>query len=392
MLASSDKSLPSNLISTENANNIKLLKSAVIFGANASGKTNVLLALLNLKRLVTQSHQFQKGTPLYYNPFKLDNDYSSAPTKYEILFIKNSIKYFYELSYNKENIIEECLYYYPKGRKSTIFERRDSSDYKFTIDIKKQTSFADQTLNNILYLSRSTQLNYEKTVNAFNWFKDDLFIIGPTNQIILQAFTADMLNDYSSKKIILKALKEADIDIDDIDAKVELISNNDLPKDMPEEIKNLILMGKGEPKNIEIKMKHKDIYFDFIEESEGTQRIFSLIGPWIDALKNGKILIVDELDTKLHHFLNEFLIKLFHDERQNLNNAQLIFTTHNINLLDQSLFRRDQIWFTSKTPEKFCTELYSLLEFKQRKDIDIKKRYLFGRYGAIPFIKNNRIL
>jgi AAA15 family ATPase/GTPase len=131
--------------------------------------------------------------------------------------------------------------------------------------------------------------------------------------------------------------------------------------------------------------------FDFEEESEGTQRLFSLIGLWIDSLNNGRVLVVDELDTKLHHLLNVFLIKLFNDSTQNKNNAQLIFTTHNTNLLDQDIFRRDQIWFTEKNPSKGSTDLYSLIEFSPRKDKDIQKGYLTGRYGAIPFISDDRI-
>ena len=137
---------------------------------------------------------------------------------------------------------------------------------------------------------------------------------------------------------------------------------------------------------------HKGIAFDFYsEESEGTKRMFSLIGHWIDALRNGKILVIDELDTKLHHLLNVFLINLFHDPTQNKNNAQLIFTTHNINLLDQDIFRRDQIWFTEKDGETGASDLYSLVEYSPRKDKDIQKGYLAGKYGALPFIKDNRI-
>ena len=142
----------------------------------------------------------------------------------------------------------------------------------------------------------------------------------------------------------------------------------------------------------EIKMLHKNVSFDLWEESDGTQRMFSLIGPWIDALKNGRVLVVDEIDTKLHPKLNEFLIKLFHDETQNKKNAQLIITTHNTNLLDiQDIFRRDQIWFTEKNNKTGATDLYSLVEFSPRKDKNIERGYLAGKYGAIPYIGDYRI-
>ena len=130
---------------------------------------------------------------------------------------------------------------------------------------------------------------------------------------------------------------------------------------------------------------------DFFEESDGTQRLFQLIGPWIDSLLNGKILLVDELDTKLHHLLSILLINLFHDPSQNKSNAQLIFTTHDLNLLDRSLFRRDQIWFTEKVPETQNTELYSLVEYKPRNDTNYLNGYLSGRYGGIPYIKSSKV-
>lgn len=125
---------------------------------------------------------------------------------------------------------------------------------------------------------------------------------------------------------------------------------------------------------------------------KGRKEFFSLIGPWIDALNKGSVLVVDELDTKLHHLLNVFLINLFHDPEQNKNNAQLIFTTHNTNLLNLELFRRDQIWFTAKKPKVGSTDFYSLIEFSPRKDKNIQMGYLDGRYGAIPFISGEKVI
>ena len=189
----------------------------------------------------------------------------------------------------------------------------------------------------------------------------------------LENFTVDLWKkNKESKKHILKALLEADVGIDDISATS----------------KNVSVQGE----KYEIQTTHKGVVFNFQnEESEGTKRIFSLIGLWIVSLKEGKTLLVDELDTKLHAHLNRFLVELFHDPTQNKKNAQLIFTTHNTNLLDQDLFRRDQIWFTEKDNETGITDLYSLVEYKPRNDKDIKKGYLLGRYGAIPFIKGDGI-
>ncbi len=410
LLSSSDKSLDDNLIKTDVLNNYNLLRSEAIYGANASGKSNIVFALNSLKNLVKNSHKFQKGTKIDYSPFKLDKKYLSLPSKFEVIFIKNNIRYVYGVSFTSEKIIDEYLCYYPKGRKALIFERKDTDNYRFTTDKKEQKFLSEKTLQNVLYLSNSTKLNYRKTSDVFDWFKDTLKIIGTTDHPQLIEDSIESLNkDKKLKEFILKGLNEADLGIVDISASIEKVSIEDLdeieisPESVPNFKKNFMLKTSGEDIqliNMEIKTIHKvlnkygdelNISFDFEEESEGTKRLFSLIGLWIDVLRNGRILIVDELDTKLHHLLNILLIKLFHDPTQNKCNAQLIFTTHNTNLLDLDLFRRDQIWFTEKNPSFGNTDLYSLIEFSPRKDKNIQKGYLAGRYGAIPFIGDERI-
>ncbi|PWB52503.1 MAG: hypothetical protein C3F06_08085 [Candidatus Methanoperedenaceae archaeon] len=413
LVASSDKSLDNNLIQKDILKKDKLLRSAVISGPNASGKSNVVLAFNSLKGLVMKSHKFQKGTELSYSPFKLDKDYLSKPTKFEIVFIQNNIKYVYGVSFTNEKIINEYLYYYPEGHKSLIFERKDTYNYRFTIDKKNQKFFSEKTLENALYLSISTQLNNKTTSEAFNWFKDTLTTVIATDNPGLINKTVELYNkDENLKKIILKALDLADLGIIDLSANIEKVPLEDvsigLLHDSPTVKKTLktesIILEQDDKGmllvNMDIKTIHKapnnegdefKVEFEFEEESEGTKRLFSLIGPWIDALDKGSVLVVDELDTKLHHKLNVFLIDLFHDPTQNKNNAQLIFTTHNTNLLNLDLFRRDQIWFTSKNPKVGSTDLYSLLEFSPRKDKNIQIGYLEGRYGAIPFISGERI-
>jgi len=411
MVASSDKSLENNLIESDVLKKDKLLRSAVLYGANASGKSNVIMALGFLRNLVMNSHKHQKGDKINCTPFKLDEEYVSNPSKFEVVFIKNDIKYIYGLSVTGEKVVDEYLYYYPGSRRAAIFQRSSTDKYKFTVDKKQQEFISQRTLDNVLYLSKSTQENYDKTSEVFEWFKDDLGVMGPTDHPALRDFTARLL-DSQFKPIILKALSEADLGINDVSASIEKIKLDDkfddLPPDAPQELKDVFQaikklddsVGRKEIEKVEIKMLHKvlgkegkelSIPFNFNEESEGTQRLFSIIGSWIEALVNGSILVVDELDTKLHHKLNVFLIKLFHDPTQNINNAQLIFTTHNTNLLDLDLFRRDQIWFTEKNQDSGSTELYSLVEFSPRKDENIQKGYIWGRYGAIPFIKENKI-
>lgn len=402
LLASSDKSLDNNLIKTDGLKKDNLLRSAVIYGANASGKTNIVLAFSFLQKLVLNSHQNQKDDKLDLSPFKFDKEYISKPSKFEIVFLKNNIKHIYGVSATKEKIIDEYLYFYPpKGRKSIIFERKNTNHFRFTKDKEEQKFISERTINNVLYLSSSTQLNYKITSDIFDWFKYKLQTIDDFENPKWIQSTIDLLNeDNQSKELVLKALLEADLGIGDVIASIEKISSNELP---PKKIKKgQYFWGDEEGfKTLNIETIHKIIDeknevsyipIDYFDESGGTRKIFEMIGTWINALKNGHILIVDELDVKLHNFLNLFLIKLFHDTTQNLSNAQLIFTTHNTNLLDLDLFRRDQIWFTDKNPNSGSTDLYSLMEYySPRKDMDIQKGYLAGRFGAIPFINDERI-
>lgn len=406
LVSSSDKSLDCNLIRTDVLEKDGLLRSEVIYGANASGKSNVVLAFKFLRQLVTNSHKNQKDTKLKVFPFKLDKDYPSKPSKFEVVFIKNNTKYVYGVSVTNEKVIDEYLYHYPRGRKALIFNRENTTDYKFTADKTEQEFLSKRTLENVLYLSSSTQLNYKKTSEAFDWFKDNLVVIMHEESPDETEFTIKLLNkDNIFKEYILNALLAADLGIDDISASVETVSMDKLRatdfSDIEDDTAMLIGDGEGNLKKLLIKTIHTvlkgetnelRVPFKFREESDGTQKMFALIGPWIDALTNGNTIIVDELDTKLHHLLNVFLIKLFHDPTQNKSNAQLIFTTHNTNLLNLDFFRRDQIWFTEKNPNTGSTDLYSLLEFGPRKDRNIQKGYLAGRYGAIPFINDERIL
>lgn len=392
MVATTDKSLPNNVIESKVLGKDRLLRSAVIYGANASGKTNVIFALNTLRNLVLLSHNNQPGMPLNYMPFKLDKKSLSKPTVFHIVFIKDNVKYRYDVTVINQKVLEEYLYYYPNSRQALIFARKNSNDYQFSIDVREQTLNAQRTPENVLYLSRTTQLNYAKTKPVFDWFFNNLQTIGPTENFSLQDITADMLKDPKLKNLIIKAMREADIDIDDITMKVTEMNIQKLPV-MLQNIIQSQKDGKSTIKAREILLYHRGVPFNLeFEESEGTKRLFNIIGPWIAALTQGRILVVDELDTKLHHFLNVFLINLIHDPTQNKMNAQLIFTTHNTNLLDLELFRRDQFWFTEKNSETGATALYSLAEYSVRKGQDIEKGYLLGKFGAVPFIPTGRII
>lgn len=396
MIASIDKSLDNNLIDYNDNN---LIKCAVIYGPNASGKTNLLKSMRFVRFMVMNSHKNQKGDKIRVIPFRLDEKYSQKPSKFEIVFIKDAVKYVYGFSADTTKIHEEYLYYYPRGRPAVIFERSDTNDYRFVRDKKEQNELSKRTLDNSLYLSTSSNWNYKKTANAMEWFVNNVQVEPSQETGAANIMTADIFNKNNRmKEIVKKFLYEADVGIIDLEISIRDLSDKDFPKDMPESIRELIL--KDAPKITEIQTYHYGfnnkgdkikVPFNFHEESGGSKRMFELTGIIIDVLLNGKLLIIDEFDKNLHPYLVKYLIDLFHNPRKNKNKSQLIFSTHNTYLLKTHDFRRDQIWFTEKRPDQ-STELYSLWDYKPRKDENIEKGYLAGRYGAVPFLGEGEIL
>ncbi|QLH74255.1 MAG: ATP-binding protein [Methanomassiliicoccales archaeon] len=400
MVGTSDQSHPDNLISSDILKSDKVLKSAAIYGANASGKSNVLHALSLMGFMVMNSHSFQRGLRLPYFPFKFDKGSSDRPTALEVAFIEKGKEYRYGFEYDGSKIITEFLYHYPKGRKATVFERHEDQ-FIFKTDKAEQERIKEMTPENVLYVSRATQMNYQKTHAVLEWFGERLRTVGPSDLVhpMDEKYTLDVMeSSKDNHDAIVRSMTVADLGIVEIETNRTMVTEEELDNLMnsaPPEFRPLLSRTKGRLMRHEVKMKHaiKDrdghlmMYdLDLREESEGTKKFFMLMGYWVDALRNGKVLAVDEIEVKLHHHLVRFLIELFHDPQQNTNGAQLIFTSHDTNLLDLEFFRRDQIWFTEKDVEDGCTRLYSLSEFSERKDRDIQKGYLTGRYGAIPVI------
>jgi hypothetical protein len=400
MAASSDQSHPDNVISYNSPDEERALRTVAIYGPNASGKSNVISALAVMQFLVLRSHNFQKGVRLPYFPFKFSEECGNKPTSLEVDLVEDGIEYSYGVKFNASQITDEHLYYYPKGRKATVFERH-GKEFTFKTDLKEQQFLSEMTLDNVLYLSRATQMNFEKTVPMIKWFTERLRVMGPIEiQPYNERYTLEVMErSKGSREAILRAMVAADLGIVDIDAHIKDMSEDEfniMITQMPNEWKPLLNQAKGKFKSNDIKMKHRVVGTDgrpeikellLEEESEGTKRLFTLIGYWIDALQNGRVIVFDELDVKLHHLLTKFLIGLFQDPAQNEIGSQLIFTSHDINLMNQEIFRRDQIWFTEKDVDSGSTRLYSLDEFSERKDRDIEKGYMTGRYGALPFIQ-----
>ena len=376
---------------------VPLLRSSVIYGPNAAGKSNVIRALMEMESIVRHSaSKNQEGDLISVTPFLFDETTSNEPTDFEMVFISEGIRYQYGFSATKTQVFEEWLIAYPKGRPQRWFSRAfdnesDEYEYKFSDNLTGQKSvWQNATRSNALLLSTAVQLNSDQLKPVYNWFKEKL---RPTNiNGWGPSFTASLCEDDDSKEEVLKFLKAADFDIHDIKVEKEKFDPKSLPDEFPESIKEKIISEMKGKEVIDIKTLHKTdagnlVPLEFEDESDGTQKFFSFAGPWIDILKNGYVLIVDELHDSLHPKMVKYLVELFHSEKTNPNNAQLIFTTHETSILSQEVFRRDQIWFCEKDNTQ-ASNLYPLSDFSPRKDKEnIELGYLSGRYGALPFIR-----
>ncbi|HQQ24826.1 MAG TPA: AAA family ATPase [Methanomassiliicoccales archaeon] len=395
MMASSDKSLPCNLSSDPSLKDDRVLNSAVIYGANASGKTNLVLAITILRNFVIQSHNHQKGTGLNHQPFAFDDACTKEPTRFSISFVHKQVMYEYSMSYDHHKIVEEELSHYPNGKVATIFSRH-GNEFKFNRDKTEQEVISRRTLENQLYLSTSVQFNYAATTPAFDWFQKHLVTIDNTDSPRMTEDAIEFMNhNKKTKALMVKAMQIADLGITGIDGKVRKVPMASLYGTMPPQILGVMTVLGNEAKQTDLRFTHKvkggggtevEKQLPYIFESEGTRKLFNIIGPMIDILQRGGTLVVDELDTKLHHDISEWLVSLFHDPSQNKKNAQLIFNTHDQLFLDLDSLRRDQIWFVDRSPENGISDLVSLVEFRERKDRDVMKAYQSGRYGGIPAI------
>ncbi len=377
---------------------VSLLRSTAIYGPNAAGKSNIIRALIEMEFIVRNSASAsQEGDEISVTPFLFDDASANEPTEFEMVFISEGIRYQYGFAAKKSHITEEWLIAYPKGRPQRWFSRgfneeTKTSEYKFSDFLSGQkTLWQNATRANALFLSTAIQLNSDQLKPVFNWFKNTLRPTsiggwGPT-------FTASLCDNQSAKEKVIEFLKAADFDIHDIKIDKEKFDPESLPDDFPDALKEKIIKDMKNKEMIDIKTIHQTdsgslVPLDFNEESDGTQKFFSFAGPWIDTLENGYILVIDELHDSLHPRMVRYLVDLFHNNKTNPNNAQLIFTTHETSILSQDVFRRDQIWFCEKSNVQ-ATSLYPLTDFSPRKDREnIELAYLAGRYGALPFVRD----
>ena len=385
MIANSNKELNDNYV--EIGGN-KVLKSAAVYGANASGKSNLFKILTLVVLMLRSSNSVDINAKLPLIPFKLDKGSVNKPSEFEIKFILDETRYVYGFIADKDKIYDEYLYYYPNGRETKIFDRTNINEYSYTQkDDKILREIETKNAQNKFFLATATNWNFDKTKAAYNFLTNG---IGTCNNLEIlknMAYKMYETNPDYLKDFAIDFLQKADFNIEDYQ-----ISQIDVPGEFLTAIPEFITKTlPDKPKAYQVLFKHKnsDNYLSIDEESLGTQMIFAFIPFLADSLKNKKVLIIDELDKSLHSFLVQYIVEIFNDAEINKNGSQLIFNTHDTNLLDLNILRRDQIWFTEKNSETGESDLYSLSDFSVRKQENVEKGYMLGRYGAVPFIKND---
>lgn len=371
---------------------VSILKGAVIYGPNSSGKSNLLNAITFMKWFVlNSSKELQANEAIDVECFLLSTETIDKPSCFEIEFIISDRHYRYGFQVDGRVVHKEWLYYRKKIKEFKVFERLGQNIEVLNADFNNGgDEIIKLTRENALFLSLVAQFNGSMAISLVKQFKDIAFVSG-TNDSANFRRTTMLLADPRYKTNILKFISSANLGFEEIKTETFDITEEIL-KGVPKEIQKIIL--KQEKKETMVRTRHviynKDnepegtTFFEMVQgESLGTRKFFSMAGPIVTALMDGTALVIDEFDSTLHPSLSKGMILLFNSEHNNPHNAQLIFTTHNATLLSQKIFRRDQIIMTKKN-DFGATKVESLFDLKVRKDASYEKDYLLGKYEGIP--------
>ncbi len=368
--------------------NEPLVRSAAIYGPNAAGKSNLVNALSTMKYVVTHSTEDLDELPV--TPFRLDPDCEDEATMLEVLFVAEGVRYQYGFRATRHHVTDEWLFAWPRGRVQVWYERTANA-WKFGPKLTGDKKVWQRaTRPNALYLSTAVLLNCRQLRPIYNWFKKRLQVADARGW--RNSLSMSWCRDQRKSEII-DFLNVADLDIADVRVVEKEFQPGQLQGDMDPDWKRHLVEELAGKKIPELRLSHntgKNLQKELRlgDESDGTQRIFALAGPWLDSLKNGNVIVFDELHASLHPALVRLLVDQFHDTRLNTGGAQLVFTTHDTSILNQDVFRRDQIWFCERN-EKQETRLFPLTDFSPRKGLEnLERSYLSGRYGALPFVEH----
>ncbi|MBD2130948.1 ATP-binding protein [Sphaerospermopsis sp. FACHB-1094] len=384
---------------------VKLLKTTAIYGANASGKSNLAKAFGFMRNFVINSSkemQFTDNIPV--EPFRLSTETENKPSFFQATFYLNKRIYKYGFKVSQDKVVKEWLFFQSNIKEYQLFQR-DGNKFKINKkSFQEGLNLEEKTKHNSLFVSVVAQFNGKISAEIIKWFASCQVISGSGihddfyKKVTLKLFESPLI-----KKDSIKLIKNLDLSIQDINITKEKLSSENLPSSIPDELKSMIIRSYSDELS-SIQTSHEKynengerIGFEKFDleknESEGTKKLFYFSALLLTALRYSQVLIIDELDAKLHPIITHKIIELFNSKKYNPKSAQLIFMTHDTNLLNPNLFgsrllRRDQIWFTEKN-QQGATDLYSLAEYDDiAEDDPLEADYIRGRYGAIPFIGN----
>ncbi|MDX2256153.1 MAG: ATP-binding protein [Pseudanabaenaceae cyanobacterium bins.39] len=414
--APKQKEHPQNIIESEtyNLGKYRALNALAIYGANASGKSNLLKAMKLIDRIISLSFQAVSTQKLPYEPFLLRDGWAEKPTSYEITFSIDKNRYRYGFEFNQSEIISEWLFKKSKSRERELFQRSGNNiDVSSALkgSVKVIDAAIEATRRNALFLSTCDAFNIEEAKNILKWFQNYIVISGLNTQ--KEAIkTVRLFEDEIYQQKIKDYFIKLNFGIVDLDVTSRDFDVSELEEEIPEELKSVLISTLTGTKRYTVFSthnkydKHGNKTSDLLtwkleeKESEGTKKSFHLSGAILWTLINGGVLIIDEIEASMHPKMTLHTINMFLDKEINIYNAQLIFATHDTNLLSYANLRRDQIYFSEKNQWE-STEFYSLSDFvyfrkngdisniqKERPDTDKEKRYFEGRYGAIPILGN----
>lgn len=355
-----------------------------IFGANASGKSNLIFGIRTLVRFIEKSATWEenKKIPLYF-PYKLCYESSQSPIRFEIEFLVNSIKYLYILEYNQDEIIYESLDFYPNGLKASLFKRLENSDWKkisfgkfYTGGIKQIPLFKNQSYLSMAGRSAGTP---QLIKDVYNFISNNIYCISTHAPSSYYKISESYQSIPVLQEIASKFIPNIGISADRLITRT--IKSDDPEKDDKYEI---CIERKDDRDNV--------IPFDYHDESDGTKHLIEILPLLTIAFLKPCVLVIDELDSSLHSELAFLLIKIFNDPKLNKQGSQLIFTSHNLQLMDKDIFDKEQIWFADKVDKR--TKVYSLADFDSKtvtNESPFRKWYMHGKFGAVPEINYSNI-
>ena len=388
-----------NIINTDR---LKILKGAVIYGANTSGKSNLIRAMSTMKRLIMHSFNQSSTKTLDLTPFLLSSTTEKKPSFFEVIIEISEVRYRYGFEITNKIIVAEWLYETKKNAEKLLFIRKEES-IEVSSKFKEGNNLEMKTRNNALFLSVVDQFNGLIAQKIMRWFSNFIVISGLSHEHY-EMITFDLLTIPKTASKLKTFFDKMDFGFSDLQVVKKKFDQDEIPAEIPTALAKQMINDLEGTFHFNVKTKHVkydknnkilgDVEFDMRrQESAGTNKVFNISGPIFDVLKDGGVLVIDELDSSLHPLITLALTKLFNSEKENSKKAQLIFTTHDTNLLSFGKYRRDQIYFIEKNIYG-ASDLYSLVEYieergnKIRKDRSFEKDYIEGRYGAIPYIGN----